>query len=165
MNWEAVGSVAELVGAVGVIASLLYLSAQIRHSTNASKLATSHSLSTAARQWSDPMQADPDLARIFQVGTEDPDQLDERERTRYVFVCFSFFRMFEDIHFQFEHGALDVDLWNGYCTHYGAYCVAPGFQQYWTRRREIFRPSFREFIDSLPPAPVARIGSLVSGKG
>lgn len=109
------------------------------------------------------MQADPELARIFRVGTEDPDQLDERERTRFVFVCFSFFRMFEDIHFQYENAALDVELWNGYRTHYGAYCVAPGFQHYWAQRRGIFRPSFREFIDSLPPAPVERISSLVSG--
>lgn len=165
MNWEAVGSIAELMGAMGVIASLLYLSAQIRHGAKASRLATSHSLSTAARQWSDPMQADPELARIFQIGTEDPDQLNDGEMARFVFICFSFFRMFEDIHFQFENGALDVELWSGYETHYGAYCVSPGFQHYWTSRREIFRPAFRTFIDSLPPASVARMDSLVSRNG
>jgi len=32
MNWEAIGDIAELLGAVGVIASLVYLATQIRQS-------------------------------------------------------------------------------------------------------------------------------------
>ena len=32
MNWDAIGAIAELLGAVGVIASLVYLAGQIRHS-------------------------------------------------------------------------------------------------------------------------------------
>jgi len=163
MNWEAIGSVAELLGAAGVIASLLYLSAQIRQGTKASRLATSHSLATAARQWSDPMQADPELARIFHVGVDDPERLDDRERARFVFVCFSFFRMFEDIHFQYENGALDGELWEGYRTHYGAYVQSPGLQYYWKLRRSIFRPAFRHFVDSLALQPVVLIGEMVRG--
>ena len=162
MNWEAIGSIAELLGAMGVIASLLYLSMQIRQGANASRLATSHSIATAARQWTDPMQADPDLARIFQLGTEDIDSLDERERARFVVFCFSFLRMFEDIHFQFENGALDAGLWEGYKTHYGAYCKSPGFQHYWKLRRDAFRPAFREFIDSLPPPSIVRMDAIVA---
>ncbi len=30
MNWDAIGAIAELLGAVGVIASLVYLATQIR---------------------------------------------------------------------------------------------------------------------------------------
>lgn len=33
LNWDAVGSVAESVGAFGVIASLIYLAFQVRAST------------------------------------------------------------------------------------------------------------------------------------
>ena len=162
MNWEAIGSIGELLGAMGVIASLLYLAAQIRQGANASLLATSLSNATAARQWSDPMLADPDLARIFLLGTEDIDSLDERDRARFVVLCFSFFRMFEDIHFQFENGALDAGLWEGYKTHYGAYCKSPGFQHYWKLRRDAFRPAFREFIDSLPPPSIVRMDAIVA---
>ncbi len=32
MNWDAIGAIAELLGAIGVIASLIYLATQIRHS-------------------------------------------------------------------------------------------------------------------------------------
>ncbi len=37
MNWEAIGAIAELAGALGVILSLLYLAAQIRTSNESSK--------------------------------------------------------------------------------------------------------------------------------
>ena len=37
MNWEAVGAAAELLGAIGVIASLLYLATQIRQSTRTAR--------------------------------------------------------------------------------------------------------------------------------
>jgi len=32
MNWDAIGAIAESLGAVGVIASLVYLATKIRHS-------------------------------------------------------------------------------------------------------------------------------------
>jgi hypothetical protein len=35
LNWEAIGALAELVGAIGVIASLAYLASQIRQNTHA----------------------------------------------------------------------------------------------------------------------------------
>jgi hypothetical protein len=35
MNWDAIGAIAETLGAVGVIASLLYLSTQVRDSRRA----------------------------------------------------------------------------------------------------------------------------------
>ena len=35
MNWEAIGAVGEIVGAAAVIASLIYLASQIRHSSKA----------------------------------------------------------------------------------------------------------------------------------
>jgi len=40
MNWEAIGAVGEVAGAIGVIATLLYLAAQIRQNTRAMRGAT-----------------------------------------------------------------------------------------------------------------------------
>ncbi len=35
MNWDAIGAIAELAGAIGVVVSLAYLATQIRHNTRA----------------------------------------------------------------------------------------------------------------------------------
>ena len=34
MNWEAIGAIAELIAAIGVIASLIYLAKQINANSN-----------------------------------------------------------------------------------------------------------------------------------
>ena len=50
MNWDAIGSVAELLGAAGVIVSLLYLSYQIRINT---KTVKAEATQTTYTGWSD----------------------------------------------------------------------------------------------------------------
>ena len=40
MNWESIGAIGEVLGAIGVIATLLYLSVQIRQNTRAMHGAT-----------------------------------------------------------------------------------------------------------------------------
>ena len=56
MNWEAIGAIAESVGAIGVIVTLVYLASQLRSNTKAieaqmsgdmSSLRTSSELSNA----------------------------------------------------------------------------------------------------------------------
>lgn len=165
MNWTAIGAVGEFLGALGVIVTLIYLARQIRQHTTATRLATSHSIATAARDWNRPLLLDRELAWTFQVGTEDPSQLDEKEQARFIELCFSLLRMFEDAHYQYHHGALDEDVWMGYERLYAAYAKAPGFQWYWNERRDTFRPEFREFIDGYGAPSVPRWGEVLSQSG
>jgi hypothetical protein len=62
MNWEAVGAVAELVGAIGVVASLFYVASQIRRSSGAQEAATNQAISDATQQRLLAMAQTPELA-------------------------------------------------------------------------------------------------------
>ena len=42
MNWDAVGALAELMGAVGVVVTLIYLSRQVRDNTDSIRRSTAH---------------------------------------------------------------------------------------------------------------------------
>ena len=46
MNWDAIGAIGELAGAIGVIITLVYLSLQIRSSTKATESQIHVSLSS-----------------------------------------------------------------------------------------------------------------------
>ncbi len=50
MNWEAIGSIGEIVGAIAVVATLGYLATQIRSNTRALSAQTRHSISDFARE-------------------------------------------------------------------------------------------------------------------
>ena len=42
MNWDALGSIGEIVGAIAVVSTLAYLSVQIRQGTKAARIQTAH---------------------------------------------------------------------------------------------------------------------------
>ena len=160
MNWTAIGAIGEILGAAGVIVTLLYLARQVSQNTRATRLSTSHSIAAAARDWNRPLLTDPELAWTFQVGTEDPTQLDEKEQARFIELCFSLLRMFEDAHYQYEKGALDPDIFAGYEKLYAAYAKAPGFQAYLAKRKPTFRPEFQALIDGYGTPEVDTWGAL-----
>jgi len=47
VNWDAAGAVGEIVGAIAVLITLVYLAKQIRHSTHVSKVTVCANTCTA----------------------------------------------------------------------------------------------------------------------
>ena len=44
MNWEAIGAIGEITGALAVVVTLVYLSFQLRHNTYATRASTAQAL-------------------------------------------------------------------------------------------------------------------------
>jgi hypothetical protein len=97
MNWEAVGALAELAGAAGVVVTLAYLSVQLRQNTRAiqgSEVAYQSNLEMATNTRFFDLRRDiylnPELASIWTRGLVDPASLAEGEwdRFRNYFVSF-----------------------------------------------------------------------------
>ena len=111
MNWEAIGAVGEVLGALGVIATLGYLAAQIRQNTRA--LHSSSCSQNAEQLWlvNLAIAQDRDLARMMaEIGTEKPLSLEDTIRLNgalnlLFFGCENLFR-------QYERGLLDSDTWD-----------------------------------------------------
>ena len=62
MNWDAIGAVGEIVGASGVIISVIYLALQIKKQTKESQMASMRDLSQQMQQNLDPVVSDPQFA-------------------------------------------------------------------------------------------------------
>jgi len=69
MNWEMISAVGQMLGAVGVIISIIYLAAQIRNQNKESRRAAMNVLTT---HWSDLNKSlvdDPDFAALCNRST------------------------------------------------------------------------------------------------
>ena len=64
MNWDALGAIGELVGAVAVVATLLYLSAQIRYSTRTAKSAVASDLMQKYNDFLTNVLANPEMNKL-----------------------------------------------------------------------------------------------------
>ncbi len=83
MNWDAAGAIGEIIGALAVFLTLIYLALQIRQNTKAvqaSAIDASISKVTSVRQ---SMYENAEVAAIYVKGLANPDDLNEESRTRF----------------------------------------------------------------------------------
>ncbi len=150
MNWNAVSAWGEVAGAVAVVVSLLYLSAQIRQGNRVAKAAAQESLAYSVRDITRQMAGDPEVYRIFQQGVEEFDSLEGDDRGRFFHLAFQFGKAFESAHYHHERGLLDDGTWEGWLTVLGHYFHAPGWRKYWALRSDLYSPEFRAFVATVP---------------
>ncbi len=79
MNWDAVGALAEVAGAIGVLLTLVYLAVQIRHNSASVDASTEDGVTSGFNDINNVIAADAELVRIFTTGLEDPDSLSDQE--------------------------------------------------------------------------------------
>lgn len=149
MNWSAVGALSELIGAVAVFVSLIYLAIQVRQNTNAMRAETAREVVASIRAINTTVASDPELFRIFSTMTENPGKLSSEERGRATHLLFNHFRAIEDAHQQYTKGILEEEIWEGWSRVFSDYLNSPGWREYWNLRRDVFSSAFVRYVDGL----------------
>ena len=83
MNWEAIGAIAETLGTVGIIASLIYVAIQIRQNTRGTRIETFESAGRGVQEQHRTLIVDPDLLRVFIAGHASYGDLGMKDRIRF----------------------------------------------------------------------------------
>jgi hypothetical protein len=83
MNWDAIGAIGEVVGAVAVISTLIYLAVQIRQSNRNLAEATSASIIQSFASINSRISSDEQFAELFIRGRDDIDALNPVELERF----------------------------------------------------------------------------------
>src|SRR6266478_3903762 len=83
MNWEMISAVGQMLGAIGVIISIIYLAAQIRNQNKESQRAAMNVLTT---HWSDlnrTLVENPEMAVLWLRALQCFDDLDAKSKLRF----------------------------------------------------------------------------------
>ena len=143
MNWEALGAIAEAVGAFGVIATLVYLAIQIRANTAALSAQARHSISEMALQIT--MFRAENAEQYARLGAGEASSPADHE-----------FQYWSHMHFMLhaEMYLHHVDLglmpdaqWHGYVRFISSYVRSPGFAAFWAEAAPAFSDEFRAWLD------------------
>jgi hypothetical protein len=151
VNWEAIGAIGELVGAAGVILSLVYLAFQIRQNTRQAQGSMYDSIVSSLATFDRPIASDSLLARIFEEAIDDWAGVDGVGRARVMHLLSTLFKQFENVHYQHRQGTLEPELWLGWRQLMLSYYRRPGVQAWWSMRRGFYSASFREFLEHERP--------------
>ncbi len=153
MNWDAIGAVAELAGAAGVIGSLFYLATQIRQNTRSVRTSSYHSLITNLTNLASDVGRDAAAADLFVRGQADLQSLSPTEQRQFGLLLQSTFRSFENIFYHSSREMIDDIVWAGWKNRIIRYFWQPGVQAWWPLWRDDCHPDFRAFLEnSSPPA-------------
>ena len=148
MNWDAVGAVGEVVGAVAVVATLLFVARDIRQ--NSKSLAISALRDTTAQwnQWSNMIASSSDLADIVAKGNKAFSNLSESEKLRYGAYVQSFFDNVESYRsLVVEHNAeKDLDVLVSITARR---IIIPGFAAWWNENAADYDADFVAWINNL----------------
>ena len=153
MKLETVNAIAQIIAALGVIASLFYLAIQIRQNTLSQRSVVVDSLTSSLNALLGPQSTDPALLRSFVAAVEDWEGCTEEDRVRAVAMFFAVFKLFENAWFQKRQGTLDAQQWEGWDAYMRMYYHRPGVKIWWRMRRAAFASGFRHYIESTEPMP------------
>jgi hypothetical protein len=156
MNWDAIGAIAETLGAVGVIASLVYLATQIRHSRDQMSQNTRASGYQSFFQSMDEVAmrstSSPKMAEALRLGITHFDQLDEEQAFYFNNWMLGMFMAFENGHYQFRTGILDESRWRLHRSNLTACLNSPGPRQWWRQNplgRDTLDPEFFALVEEV----------------
>lgn len=130
MNWDAIGAIAEVVGALGVLASLIYLAIQIRHNSSSVDASTEDGVVSGFNEINLVIGADPATARVFMTGLNSPGELDEHESTQFFFLMSSFVNQYSRLCVLFLNGSFSADRWDTYAKELASLIATPGGKEW-----------------------------------
>ncbi|MDH5589688.1 MAG: hypothetical protein OEZ65_09925 [Gemmatimonadota bacterium] len=147
MDWTLIGALGELLGAVAVVVSLVYLSRQVHQNTSAVQTANAVTVQGNFQQLARMFYTDREMGDlVLRAMRGDPDMMPADRIATYAYF-FDFMKTAELAYYQFLNGDLDRQLWEATFEFYHAYFTTPGFRAYWAERRSAFIPIFQVAMD------------------
>ena len=139
MNWEAIGAIGEVAGAIGVILTLAYLAVQIRQNTRqmerserAARGAAYQDVLSNLQTFLTPIGADGELAEIIRRGLVDLSQLSESEFFRFNWLLGGYMTNLDNVYYQYCDGVVSEARWQMMLSGLRYFIRAPGFYSWWT---------------------------------
>ncbi len=160
MNWSAVSAVAELIAAIGVMATLVYLAIQVRGSTRVVSAQSRHALSDF-------------VLRIAIFRAENADRLAKLESGAdltagdRLFQYWSHVQLILHAETYFHHhelGLMPDGHWRGYVRYITAYMQSPGFTDVWQEVGPGFSEDFVRWVETQLSGLRANPGSRMNQK-
>ena len=160
VNWDAVSAYSEVIGAIAVVISLVYLALQIRQNTRAIRGST---LDAITAHMQEELRWSSEMPGVFRKALDDPESLTFEESWQLSeWVTAAFTARQNEFH-QFRQGLLDEDVWEASENIIRLLMGMQWVQNWWREygRKNLARSFVRE-VESLAEAPDRDVATELS---
>ena len=155
-NLENIAHFGEIVGAVAVVISLIYLAIQVRQNTKAQRTENfSRALDRVAAMQA-TLSRDSEAAGLISKGVADASSLAPTERIQFTWAMYEFFGAFEFMFLAAKSKEIPDEVWERWSAGVAFWLAFPGVRTWWEARPIPFTDSFTRFVEGTVrdnPAP------------
>ena len=156
MTLADLSDLSQTIGALAVVASLIFVGIQIRQNTGATRAASHHAVSDALNRVNFSFAENADVTRIFLAGMADRQALNAEERWRFDAMCRAYLHVCETMYIQAGIGAGDKSILAAEEDGIRTILSSRGVREWWAENPYGFCAEFRAFVAALtPPAESA----------
>ncbi len=148
MNWEAIGAIAEIVGAAAVVITLAYLAIQIRNGTRVARSATRQAIAEMSMSMGTDLVADKELT-VALLKDFKSEELDEADWVRLLARNYIAMRHYENIYYQYQTGMIEEDEWQGFRRNLKAMLQWRSAREYWKNESQYYSDAFRAEVQRI----------------
>lgn len=147
MNWDAIGAVGEIIGAMAVVISVAYLAIQIRKQTDEAKMAATRGLAAEYHNWLKSLTDDEKLTELYLKAIRDYMSLEDNDRMQISIFFIRGFRVLEQQYIHTSRGKLDDSYFESANIAYKQFLTFPGVKQWWEQSNDMFEDGFRMRVE------------------
>jgi len=144
-----VASLAEIIGALAVVISLVYVGVQVNDSASAVRAASANDANTALQSWYLQVGSDQQTSELFYRALLSEDALSNQEEFQFLMMFHGAFLAFQNSYLLAEEGTIDVPLREAITAAILGVKDTPGTRRYWRQRRGYLHADFAAYVDEL----------------
>lgn len=147
MNLDRLVALAQIVNAVAVIVTLLFLIVSIRQNTRSQKALAVDSLAAAIAAINVPAMSSPALGSAVSHAVNDWASATRDERIMAHYFLFSYFKLSENAWYQQKAGILEAGQWQGWEKNVRKLYHGKGVQDvWWPARKHSYSAEFQAYL-------------------
>ena len=146
---EQIANIADIIGALLIVVSLVYVAVQIKQNTSSMRIQTVHDLYSQYVEAQASLAHDKELCEIYHRGIFKYDELTPFEQLRFTLKLASLLRIFDELHFRHAEGWLDDSAWTGLNAVIIDIIHYPGFRATWKLRNHQYTGEFQTYINNI----------------
>ena len=149
LKLSEMASLAEVIGAVAIVISLVYVGIQVSDSTRAGRSAAANETSSAISSWYSALGSNQQATQVFLDGITNPDSLSREETAQFIYLLHGLMLEYQNAYYLSQEGTLDVELQESLTNTILGVRDQRGFLVYWGQRRGLFKSNFRAYMEDL----------------
>ncbi len=149
MKIKKIASIAEIISAVAVVVSLLYVGYEVRQNTAAVRSTAYQSIHDAEDLFWSTLGSDTELSALWDIGlTGGVSALSPGQQSQFRMAARRLIYLFQNVHYQRRKGVVDDELWAAWVASLDEFVAQQGFRDVLAITRPHLSDPFQVLLDS-----------------